>query len=223
MDPAVTPRIDVALFPIPNMVAFPGTVVPLHVFEPRYRQLIRDCVRDERMVGVSHTRKTIREAKKNQTREEALSSNQATYQPQEIFSAGTCEIVETTDDGRLLAEITMLRRLAIIEEVQSLPYRIVSCQDVEDEAQGRSGSAEKVSRNRDLQTLINAKLTTLMAGQNPELVRLLQDEHWKAQSPDEFSFKMFQFLRFDPELMQTILETRSTHQRLTTVWELLSQ
>ena len=74
-----------------------------------------------------------------------------------------------------------------------------------------------------MQTLINAKLTTLMAGQNPELVRLLQDEHWKAQSPDEFSFKMFQFLRFDPELMQTILETRSTHQRLTTLWELLSQ
>ena len=30
---------DIALFPIPNCVAFPGTVFPLHVFEPRYRSL----------------------------------------------------------------------------------------------------------------------------------------------------------------------------------------
>ena len=59
--------IEVALFQIPSLVAFPGTLVPLHVFEPRYRQMIRDCVRDERMIGVCHTRKTIRAAKANQT------------------------------------------------------------------------------------------------------------------------------------------------------------
>ena len=29
--------LEVALFPIPNVVAFPGVVLPLHVFEPRYR------------------------------------------------------------------------------------------------------------------------------------------------------------------------------------------
>jgi|TARA_Y100000310_G_scaffold197650_1_gene197720 hypothetical protein len=209
---------DVALFPIPNMVAFPGTVVPLHVFEPRYRQLIRDCVRDERMVGVSHTRKTIREAKSNQTVAEALNSNQATYQPQEIFSAGDCEIMETTSDGRIMAEITMRHRLAMIDEVQSLPYRIVSCEVVHDEA-----TPDQLSANNDLQTLINAKLITLMGSQNPELYRLLQDESWRSLNADEFSFKLFQFVRLDADLMQSILETRSTNHRLTIVWELLSQ
>ncbi|HJN51500.1 MAG: LON peptidase substrate-binding domain-containing protein [Pseudomonadales bacterium] len=211
-------NIDVALFPIPNMVAFPGTVVPLHVFEPRYRQLVRDCVRDDRMVGVTHTKKTIREAKRNQTAEEALSSNQATYQPQEIFSAGDCEIKETTADGRILAEITMRQRLAIIDDVQTLPYRIVSCEVLQDET-----SSEQLPANSDLQTLINAKLITLMGSQNPDLYSLLQDDSWRSLSTEEFSFKLFQFLRFDPDLMQNILETRSTNQRLTIVWELLSQ
>ena len=35
---------EVALFPIPDLVAFPGTVIPLHVFEPRYRKMVHDCV-----------------------------------------------------------------------------------------------------------------------------------------------------------------------------------
>ena len=33
---------EVALFPIPDLVAFPGTVIPLHVFEPRYRKMVHD-------------------------------------------------------------------------------------------------------------------------------------------------------------------------------------
>lgn len=77
--------------------------------------------------------------------------------------------------------------------------------------------------NNDLQTLINAKMITLMGSQSPQLYRLLQGDSWQSQNADEFSFKIFQFLRFGPDLMQNILETRSTNQRLTTVWELLCQ
>ena len=34
----------VPLFPLPNLFLFPGTVVPLHIFEPRYRQMIEDSL-----------------------------------------------------------------------------------------------------------------------------------------------------------------------------------
>ncbi|MFW6067344.1 MAG: LON peptidase substrate-binding domain-containing protein [Myxococcota bacterium] len=34
------------LFPLPRAVFFPGTVLPLHLFEPRYRDMIEDCMRD---------------------------------------------------------------------------------------------------------------------------------------------------------------------------------
>ena len=70
---------EVALFPIPDVVTFPGTVVPLHVFEPRYRQMVNDAVERNMMIGVCHTRKQIRAAKTNMTQAEALSTNQATY------------------------------------------------------------------------------------------------------------------------------------------------
>ncbi len=35
---------EVPLFPLPNAWLFPGSVVPLHVFEPRYRQMIEDSL-----------------------------------------------------------------------------------------------------------------------------------------------------------------------------------
>ena len=60
---------EVALFPIPDLVAFPGTAIPLHVFEPRYRKMVHDCVESGRKIGVCHTVKEIRPAKKQQSKE----------------------------------------------------------------------------------------------------------------------------------------------------------
>ena len=50
----VRDKIDPIFIPH-GVVAFPGIIVPLHFFEPRYRQLVHDCVEDERLVAVSHT------------------------------------------------------------------------------------------------------------------------------------------------------------------------
>jgi uncharacterized protein len=43
----------VRLFPLPNLVLFPHVLQPLHVFEPRYRQLMDDALADDRMMAVS--------------------------------------------------------------------------------------------------------------------------------------------------------------------------
>ena len=40
---------DLAVFPLPRVVFFPGTYLPLHIFEPRYRALMRDCITSGRM------------------------------------------------------------------------------------------------------------------------------------------------------------------------------
>jgi len=45
-------RGTVRLFPLPNMVLFPQVVQPLHVFEPRYRQLTADAIIDDRYMAV---------------------------------------------------------------------------------------------------------------------------------------------------------------------------
>src|SRR6266700_7639542 len=46
-----TGTIELALFPL-NVVLFPGTVLPLHIFEPRYRQMINDCQQEEQPFGI---------------------------------------------------------------------------------------------------------------------------------------------------------------------------
>ena len=40
------------LFPLPNIVFFPHTRLPLHVFEPRYRQLVQDAVEGDERFGI---------------------------------------------------------------------------------------------------------------------------------------------------------------------------
>ncbi len=35
---------EIPIFPLPNVVFFPHTLLPLHVFEPRYRQMLADCL-----------------------------------------------------------------------------------------------------------------------------------------------------------------------------------
>mgnify|MGYP003450343698 CR=1 FL=1 len=34
------------MFPLPDVYLFPGMFMPLHIFEPRYRQMIEDCLDD---------------------------------------------------------------------------------------------------------------------------------------------------------------------------------
>jgi Lon protease-like protein len=45
------PERDLPLFPL-NVVLFPRMPLPLHIFEPRYREMIADCLRDEIGFGV---------------------------------------------------------------------------------------------------------------------------------------------------------------------------
>ncbi|MGH7819415.1 MAG: LON peptidase substrate-binding domain-containing protein [Candidatus Binatia bacterium] len=42
----------VPLFPLPNVVLFPQVLLPLHIFEPRYRQMVRDAAEAEELIGM---------------------------------------------------------------------------------------------------------------------------------------------------------------------------
>jgi Lon protease-like protein len=44
------------IFPLPNCVLLPGGLLPLHVFEPRYRELTRDCLAGHQLMGVARLR-----------------------------------------------------------------------------------------------------------------------------------------------------------------------
>jgi len=44
---------ELPVFPLPNAVLFPGTTLPLYVFEPRYRQMVEDALRHGRWIAVA--------------------------------------------------------------------------------------------------------------------------------------------------------------------------
>lgn len=43
----------VKLFPLPNLVLFPGVIQPLHIFEPRYRRLMDDAVNSDQLIAMA--------------------------------------------------------------------------------------------------------------------------------------------------------------------------
>lgn len=44
---------SIPIFPLPNVVLFPGVFLPLHIFEPRYRQLVADAAEGDRLIGMT--------------------------------------------------------------------------------------------------------------------------------------------------------------------------
>src|SRR5215469_4562161 len=43
----------IPIFPLPNTVFFPQTYLPLHIFEPRYRQMVNDAAMGSKCIGVT--------------------------------------------------------------------------------------------------------------------------------------------------------------------------
>ena len=48
----------IAIFPLPNAVFFPKTVLPLNIFEDRYLQLVSDCMKENRIFGMIQPKDT---------------------------------------------------------------------------------------------------------------------------------------------------------------------
>src|SRR3954447_2313508 len=42
----------IPIFPLPNVVLFPNVFLPLHIFEPRYRQMVDEALKGDRIVGM---------------------------------------------------------------------------------------------------------------------------------------------------------------------------
>lgn len=210
--------VDICLFPIPDCVTFPGTVFPLHVFEPRYRAMIRDCIDHKRPVAICHTRKLIHAAPGHQSPYEALQSNQATYRPYDVFSAGRCELIRVLPDGRMYLNVHIRQRYRAIQEKQTLPYMLYECEPFVD----RPLNTSEQHNALELQDKIIHRLQAL-AFHYPELQEGFDAEQWMAKSVEEFSFQLFGMISFGSDSQQQILEMNTATARLEEALSLLNQ
>lgn len=210
--------IDIALFPIPECVSFPGTIFPLHVFEPRYRDMVNYCIEHEMPMAVCHTKKVLSPAKPNQKLKDALQSNQATYKPFPVFSAGRCELQETLDDGRMLINVYIDKRYEAVEARQVIPFGIYSCELYTD----ISLTAQQSKEAELLQQKILHRLLAMTAG-DEIAQQILGAEEWQEKTVDTFSFELMALLQLDADFKQHILELRSPLERLSEVMILLNK
>ena len=209
--------VDVALFPVPNSVNFPGVPCSLHVFEPRYRQMVRQCIDQNLLMGVCHTEKVLHRKEREQTLEQALNSNQATYKPRGIFSAGPVELLEELEDGRMLSQVNNEVRLQLGEEKQTLPFGIWACEELVDKALDETGElALNQSQSKILQRLL------AVTHGNEDAQDMLNSVHWRAMPAQTFSFAVAGLLGMPPETSQALLEMTSAQMRLDTVLEMIN-
>lgn len=100
--------VELPLFPL-NTVLFPGQRLPLHIFEPRYQQMIRHCLAEELPFGVVLIRK----------------GNEAGDEAAEPYPVGTvAHIVESTElpDGTMEIVAMGTDRFRIRRLLRDLPY-----------------------------------------------------------------------------------------------------
>jgi Lon protease-like protein len=100
------------LFPLPNTVLFPGVYLPLHIFEPRYRAMVRDALDDDRLIGMTLLKPGF----------EAEYEGRPPIYP--IGCAGLITHAEPLPDGRFNIILQGLERFQVIAEDHSRAYRV---------------------------------------------------------------------------------------------------
>ncbi len=102
------------LFPLPNVVLFPQALLPLHIFEPRYRKMTADALDGERLIAMSLLRPGW----------DLLPSSK--IPPiHSIVGLGKIIAHEKLDDGRYYLVLRGLARAKLLgEQKVDLPYRL---------------------------------------------------------------------------------------------------
>lgn len=104
----------IAVFPLAGALVFPRGRLPLHIFEPRYRAMIRDAMAGDRVIGMIQPRDSYGAAKSPQIR------------LFDIGGLGRISQCTETDDGRFLVALEGVSRFRITRELDvETPYRQV--------------------------------------------------------------------------------------------------
>lgn len=109
-DPLPIPT-RVPVFPLPNVVFFPRTYLPLHIFEPRYRQMVADATRGDRCIAMALLKEGW---------EPDYYGNPAIYP---VLCVGRLVSVQPLPDGRSNILLQGLVRGEVLEEHFEKPYR----------------------------------------------------------------------------------------------------
>ena len=123
------------LFPLPDVLLFPHALLPLHIFEPRYRQMTEDALAGDRLVTIVQIR--------------PAPDDSPWLEPVPIMDVGCVgKIVqhERLGDGRFNFLLLGCKRVRLKREIPSDKlYRIAEAEIMEDEDAGESFEPDRVA------------------------------------------------------------------------------
>jgi uncharacterized protein len=173
------------IFPLPTVVLFPGTFLPLHIFEPRYREMVSVCLEGDRHLGMA-----------------LLSEGRESDAGNSLFHSigGAGEIVEheRLPDGRYNLVLAGRFRYRVLEEIPGQPYRLARVEVLP--------PASPPDRAK-IQTALRVYQTLATRMDLPDLPS-------RPVSAEDFSGELANRLRYEPEEMQALLERDSLDDRL---------
>ena len=191
----------IPIFPLPRTVLMPGEVLPLHIFEPRYRDMVRDALASHMVIGMV----------------EALPDSK-TVDPgagavRNVGSVGFIAHHQELPDGRYMLWLLGLERFQIDEElVADTPYRQVRVSYLPaDESDQRLAGIQPLRQELKilLPQLVKIDDTTrdLLTGQIKEI------------SDTQLIALACQILEMPSHRKQQVLETNSVVDRFLMVYE----
>ena len=189
---------ELPLFPLPDVVLFPQEVLPLHIFEPRYRMLLRTVMEEDRRFGVIRW----------------------DPQSQAMADVGCCaEIIhcQTQDDDRSNIVTLGQQRFRVLDIVREAPFRVGLVSWIEDDNSG-SGADELDQLATDVDRALRdvVELTGKLVGKPTALPTDLPD------LPRELSFWIGAHLGGPvADHQQALLELTDTAERLRQEYRLL--
>lgn len=191
----------IPVFPLPNVVLFPKVHLPLHIFEPRYRQMVKDSMAGQRLIGIALLRGDW---------EKNYKANP------DIYPIGCMgEIVSGTPlpDGRYNIVLYGRREYEIKEHIlDQSPYRRAKVL-LREEPEGLK-SAFPASLRGEILNLVQR----IMEGKESDLLKILSDS-----SLDEETWLSHCCFSFDASMLekQSLLEAKSLEERAVYLLNLL--
>ena len=200
------------IFPLPNVVLFPNVFLPLHIFEPRYRDMVADVLASDRLLGIVLLKPGW---------EHDYNGKPPVYP---IGCSGVITHVDRLPDGRYNIVLRGVERFRILEEEYSHSYRRANVEAVGERALAAEDRAGLRRQRSKLEVLL-APAIERDSGKTQTAAR----EHRGTADPmiptemadEDLVNALAQYLDLEPIEKQALLETQCLRSRAESLVELL--
>jgi uncharacterized protein len=133
----------IPIFPLEDVMLFPEMSVPLHIYEPRYKAMVADALKGNRIIGMVLLRPGY---------EKDYERSPSVFQ---VGCAGVINEVEELPNGEYNITLGALTKYRITREEASRPYRIAHVSAIADQT-AAADTANLHTRRQRLEALVRA-------------------------------------------------------------------